>query len=394
MNSSEPSSYPRRILLVVSGMSPQIMTETLYALTQTRTPAYLPTEVHILTTSSGASNARKSLLQGDAHFLQLCSEYDLEPAMLNEERIHCIKTPDGEPLEDIRTVEENEFAADCITEFIRKFTADENASLHVSIAGGRKTMGYYAGYALSLYGRVQDRLSHVLVTQGYEGHPEFYYPPRTSRLITSGVRELDAKNAEVMLAEIPFVRLRQDIPERLLQGHATFGETIAQAQLAQEPQRVFIDLENLVFKVGEISLNELGGKNLAFFIWLLQRDRDGNSTTTARDFHKVKFCEDMGKEFAELCRKLSARDEHLKVHRSNHRRVFPRFDEVIESVERGLDMDSFWYRRADLNKALCKVLGGALARGFILNASGKKGESTVYSFSISDEIEWRPFRSC
>jgi CRISPR-associated protein (TIGR02584 family) len=35
----------------------------------------------------------------------------------------------------------------------------------MSIAGGRKTMGFYAGYALSLYGRAQDRMSHVLVEE-------------------------------------------------------------------------------------------------------------------------------------------------------------------------------------------------------------------------------------
>jgi CRISPR-associated protein (TIGR02584 family) len=41
-------------------------------------------------------------------------------------------------------------------------TADPQASLHVSIAGERKTMGFYVGYALSLFGRTQGRLSHVL----------------------------------------------------------------------------------------------------------------------------------------------------------------------------------------------------------------------------------------
>jgi CRISPR-associated protein (TIGR02584 family) len=28
--------------------------------------------------------------------------------------------------------------------------------------GERKTMGFYVGYALSLFGRAQDRLSHVI----------------------------------------------------------------------------------------------------------------------------------------------------------------------------------------------------------------------------------------
>src|SRR5690606_29640591 len=192
MNRFEPSEFPRRILLVVSGMSPQIMTETLFALTQMRTPAFIPTEVHILTTASGARNARLSLLKGEAHFLRLCEEYDLDPAMFSEKNIHCIQK-DGHPLDDIRSVAENECAADCITQTIRDFTNDENSALHVSMAGGRKTMGYYAGYALSLYGREQDRLSHVLVTEGFEGHRDFYYPTRESRAIYRDQQVLDAR---------------------------------------------------------------------------------------------------------------------------------------------------------------------------------------------------------
>lgn len=62
-----PHQYPRRILLCVSGTSPQIITETLFALaveTEGR-PAFLPTEIRVLTTSKGAEQARLSLLAED-----------------------------------------------------------------------------------------------------------------------------------------------------------------------------------------------------------------------------------------------------------------------------------------------------------------------------------------
>src|SRR3990172_2018906 len=46
-----PSSYPRRILLAVTGLSPQVVTETLYALA-VEPPAgeerFVPTEVHLV----------------------------------------------------------------------------------------------------------------------------------------------------------------------------------------------------------------------------------------------------------------------------------------------------------------------------------------------------------
>ncbi len=46
-----------KILLAVSGMSPQIITETLYALHQEQ--AWLPDEVHLITTLQGKLKAEQ-----------------------------------------------------------------------------------------------------------------------------------------------------------------------------------------------------------------------------------------------------------------------------------------------------------------------------------------------
>jgi len=57
-----PQSYLRRILLCASGLSPQIVTETLYALTLPGEIRVVPTEIHLLTTAEGAERARLTLL--------------------------------------------------------------------------------------------------------------------------------------------------------------------------------------------------------------------------------------------------------------------------------------------------------------------------------------------
>jgi CRISPR-associated protein NE0113 (Cas_NE0113) len=119
---------------------------------------------------------------------------------------------------------------------VREITADQNSSLHVSIAGGRKTMGFYLGYALSLFGRAQDRLSHVLVSPQFETLPEFFYPSPHSRVVLNQTgQRLDAKDAEVHLGNIPFVRLREGLPESLLEGGASFSKAVAEAQKALPP---------------------------------------------------------------------------------------------------------------------------------------------------------------
>ena len=55
----------------------------------------------------------------------------------------------GKRLDDIVTPKQNEAAADYITDIVNNLTRDEDSAIHVSIAGGHKTMGYYLGYALS-----------------------------------------------------------------------------------------------------------------------------------------------------------------------------------------------------------------------------------------------------
>lgn len=72
-------------------------------------------------------------------------------------------------------------------------------------------MGFYAGYALSLYGRAFDGLYHVLVSPPYENLPDFFYPAQQSPecLNIRNVR-LAACDAEIMLADIPFVRMGND----------------------------------------------------------------------------------------------------------------------------------------------------------------------------------------
>ena len=73
-----PASFPRRILVAVTGLSPQVVTETLYALALTQTPAFVPTEIHLITTLEGAKRARLALLsEAPGAFHTLCRDYAL-----------------------------------------------------------------------------------------------------------------------------------------------------------------------------------------------------------------------------------------------------------------------------------------------------------------------------
>jgi hypothetical protein len=60
-----PNEYPKRILLAITGLSPQVVAETLYALTQTQQTPFVPTHVIVISTAEGAERARLELLSPD-----------------------------------------------------------------------------------------------------------------------------------------------------------------------------------------------------------------------------------------------------------------------------------------------------------------------------------------
>lgn len=249
----QPASFPRRVLLAVSGLTPQIVTETIYALAVNELAPFVPTEVHLITSAEGARRAELSLLSDDlGWFHKLCSDYQLPGVKFDRSHIHVMCDAQGQPMNDIRSPADNRAAADFITAHVRSITADSGCALHASIAGGRKTMGFFLGYALSLFGRPQDRLSHVLVSEPFESSYDFFYPTPYSRVLQTRDGQLaDTALAQVTLAEIPFVSLRHGLPTALLAGQASFNDTVLAARAALAPPQLLIDLSRQCILAGD-----------------------------------------------------------------------------------------------------------------------------------------------
>lgn len=250
----QPHAFPRRVLAMAAGLTPQVVTETVYSLTARRDPPWVPTEVRLVTTQEGAMRARLMLLDDEAgQFHRLCDELGLSGRVRFDASLITVIEAGGQPLADIRTPAENAAAADAITAFVRELCADDDAAVHVSIAGGRKTMGYYMGYALSLFGREQDRLSHVLVNEPFEGLPDFFYPPAKPRVVFgAGNRPASTAEARVDLAEIPFVRLRAGMPASLLSGAASFGATVEAASRRFGPAALAFESKGPRVRAGDV----------------------------------------------------------------------------------------------------------------------------------------------
>lgn len=240
---------PSHVLVAVTGMTPQVVTETLYGLAERDAP--WPERVKIITTRKGADVVTRGLFD-QGHLAALSRE--MGKPTLNRNNVEILVVPDahGRPVDDARTLEDHEALADFIMDTVRQLTADAASVVHASIAGGRKTMTFYLGYAMSLFGRPQDRMSHVLVSEGYEGLPDFYYPTREPRRVhdRSG-NALDARDARVSLADIPFIRQRDQLPDMLRsQGEGiSFRKLVDLINLGTHPREIRIELHDAAMRL-------------------------------------------------------------------------------------------------------------------------------------------------
>lgn len=235
-------SQPNKtLLLAVTGTSPQVITETLYAIH--KQGLEWPDEIQIITTSKGKEEARLNLIT-DGKLKALCNEYQLPVPVFDENSIKVIPDANGKDVADARTLEDQEALANYIVNEVSDHTKNSNMRIHASIAGGRKTMTFFLGYAMSIFGREFDRLSHVLVSEQFESNHEFYFPTIKPKRITGrdGI-SLDCSTAEVMLAEIPLISQRMINPKMVNEfSNFTYNDIVNAIQLANRPDRVKLQL--------------------------------------------------------------------------------------------------------------------------------------------------------
>lgn len=355
---NDKSGAHRRVLLAVTGLSPQIVTETLYALVTKDGGCETPDEIRLVTTTEGAERARLNLLHPETGWFQrFANDYGVDEIRFDEDCIFTLTGAEGVPLDDIRTPDDNRYAADALTDAVRDLTSDPYCALHISIAGGRKTLGYYAGYALSLFGRPQDRLSHVLVSAPFESHPDFYYPTLESRVIHTpppDTRPLDTHDAVVTLAEIPFVRLRDGLPKRLLDGKASFSDAVDAAQRAMLPPSLRIDAGTRTIVAGEEAVL-LPPADFAFYAWMARRRHAGK--------HPVRW------DHPDI------EEEYL----AEYAAVAGEYSGDYERTERALATEILkeWFeqRKSKTNAAIRDALGEQLASAYLITGSGRRPQT-------------------
>jgi CRISPR-associated protein Csx14 len=250
----------KNILLGIAGLSPQVITETLYAL---HLDGVAVNEIHILTTRTGRDRILSGLLAPrDGHFHRYLKDYAIAPRSIRfeMESVHVLRDKTGRPLDDITGAADNEILLSACLSLAYRLTRNPKDTVFFSIAGGRKTMSACLMTAAQLYGRAQDRIYHVLVSPEFENHPDFYYPPAKPAMLemtdNRGGKVLrDTASASVTLVPIPFIPLREAVSDPAT-GRVQPPARLLRHLIREKEEPLTIDLNKgkIIYKKKELSM--------------------------------------------------------------------------------------------------------------------------------------------
>lgn len=195
------------LLLITTGMSPAVITETVYALNMAKD---LPAEVIAITTSTGKNEIMKQLFGADKVWETMLAENGLTGKILfGEANIRLIPDENRNYSEDIISSSDNNELANSLLDILRSYTENPDTRVSFSIAGGRKSMSAVGALVMSLLGRRQDKTYHILVSPPFDNpriSPRFYYPRDIEHKLAD--ENYSGLDAQLQLGEIPFVRSR------------------------------------------------------------------------------------------------------------------------------------------------------------------------------------------
>ncbi len=364
----------KRILLGISGLSPQVITETLYCLYQDNR---LVDEIHLITTRAGKEVLlSRFLAEGEGAYYRFLEEYDIsgDRIQFHPGHIHIIKDDCGREIEDIVTQEDNEYLLKLCLELAWKMTSIDNVAVYFLVAGGRKTMTSCLTLAAQLYGRTQDRMYHVLVSPEFESCRDFWYPPKKSTTIElsnyRGERFYkESRYAQVQLIPVPFVSLRGQLSSTLLAEPHLPG-TLLTSLIKDEARVLEISLPEAVITYGGVQL-DMHPAHLALFTLFCERKklcRHGaeSSCRGCREcFLSVADVLEQQERLSEIYALISTR-QHL--------------DEMSNTGIVNLTPENFYSYKSKIKKELQKTFG-PMAAELIIGSVGRKPD-TRYGINL------------
>jgi CRISPR-associated protein (TIGR02584 family) len=249
---------------------------------------FIAQKLVIVTTKKGKEQIQQDLVN-NGRFSRMCIQNDWPEPHLEIKKVCKGKIV----LDDVYNEDDFNALADTVMNAIRELIIVNDDGkpvyqIHASLAGGRKTMSYYLGQAMNIFGRPNDKLSHVLLKPEYELKvSNFFYPYQPEALLTKDKPPMpstlspDADDI-VSLTEFPVIRLSSQVNMARFNNPKLHFSEILQA-IDDEQNGIVAPMKFTLGKYNkdgrEVSFGfdkiKLSPENLAVLLWLGWRAHHG-----------------------------------------------------------------------------------------------------------------------
>lgn len=371
----------KKILLAVCGLTPQVITEALYALWHEGRPV---NAVHIITTRTGKDNILTDLLASDSGgYPALLTELDLQEQSIefDTRNLHVIKGSSGIEIDDIITTEDNEMLIKTCLDLAFHLTSSPDTAVYFLVAGGRKTMTSCLTLAAQLYGRPQDRIFHVLLSPEFENCRDFCFPPKISVPITLRDRKgqpyvKESRYAKIHLITIPFVSVRNMLDSSLLNQPRPPAE-LMQSLVRDKPKVLTISLTEtkIIYSGRELDMHPA---RLALYAFFAEQKKDCNRKTSCTD------CHDCFKNVSDI---ITSPDIVKMYRRIPSSRLF---SEMSDSGISSLSKENFYSYKSKIRKDIHRTYGQGHTASLEITGRGIR-PNTRYGINLDRQhirLEW------
>lgn len=361
-------------LLAVCGLSPQVITETVYALAQQQR---CPACIRVITTRQGRDAILSQLFDGQqGAWCALLNDLNIAPEQIDfgPQSVHSLVRDSGQPMDDMTSEADNTALVSTCLRLAWQAARDEQGAVFYSIAGGRKTMGAALGFAAQTYGRPQDRIFHVLVSPEFESSRNFFYPPTPP----VDIELRDAKGqpyrkstryAQVQLVALPFFSFRSQLSADLLAAPQT-PATLLGSLVREDPPALVILLHERKLRWQGREL-DLPPTHLALYALLAEIRKDAPCATDCPG------CDSCWLTQAQL---LDQQNHLSRIYRDLDPARDPQ--EMSSSGIFGLTPDNFHSYRSKLNRTLASGFGTIDAAQLQIARQGQR-PATRYGLKLS-----------
>lgn len=367
----------KRILLAVVGMTPQVVTETLYALYQENRPV---NAIHIITTRKGKEAINAHLLPSKGgQYRRFLADYHIDPRTIafGHDSIHTITDANGIEIDDIAGEEDNEHLLETCLNLAFHLTSDPDTGVCFSIAGGRKTMSACLMVAAQLYGRPQDRVYHVLVSPEFESNRDFYYPPPESKPVE--LRDIhgqsyikETRYADITLIPIPFVSIRDKLSGTMLKAPRD-PATLMMSLVREDPPLLSIDLPSSKITFKQRELDMMPSRMALYAFFALQKKQCRENSQQCRGcvecYMGVADILDRQDEIAGYYKKIMAQRD---------------FDAMSDSGILALNAENFNSYKSRIKADLQRGFGHVAVHDLAIEAAGRRPD-TRYGLRMDRE---------